>query len=55
MSQFQETLEEASLANVDITGGATAWLQFHVALHQDIQKELTDEITDSTSRVSTEH
>ncbi|KAL9967374.1 hypothetical protein ACROYT_G025583 [Oculina patagonica] len=50
--EFQETLEEASLANVDITCGATAWLLFHVALHQDVQKELTAEIKDSTSPLS---
>jgi len=50
--EFQETLEEASLANVDITCGATAWLLFHVALHQGVQKELTAEIMDSISRLS---
>lgn len=37
---------------MDITCGATAWLLFHVALHQAVQKELTAEITDCASRVS---
>lgn len=50
--EFQETLEEASLANVDITCGATAWLLFHVALHQSVQEDLTAEISDFTSRLS---
>ncbi|XP_068678264.1 uncharacterized protein [Montipora foliosa] len=50
--EFQETLEEASLANVDITCGATAWLLFHVALHESVQKDLTAEILDFTSGLS---
>ncbi|CAH3164970.1 unnamed protein product [Porites lobata] len=48
--EFQETLEEASLANVDITCGAVAWLLFHVALHKDVQKNLTVEVKHSISR-----
>ena len=50
--QFQQTLEEASLANVDITCGAVAWLLFHVALelHKDVQKNLTVEVKNSISR-----
>ncbi|CAH3023875.1 unnamed protein product, partial [Porites evermanni] len=47
--EFQETLEEASLANVDITCGAVAWLLFHVALHKDVQKNLTAEVKNSIS------
>ena len=47
---FQQTLEEASLANVDITCGAVAWLLFHVALHKDVQKNLTVEVKNSISR-----
>ncbi|CAH3191608.1 unnamed protein product, partial [Porites evermanni] len=47
--EFQQTLEEASLANVDITCGAVAWLLFHVALHKDVQKNLTVEVKNSIS------
>ncbi|CAH3164918.1 unnamed protein product [Porites lobata] len=50
--EFQETLEEASLANVDITCGAVAWLLFHVALHKDVQKNLAVEIKNSISQLS---